>query len=100
PKAAYNAGGMKKMMILSAALLVCSGLLQSQTAAPNQESSHAAAPDSPQCQAAALGKQGRKLQNDGKLDQAIIEEKKALALSPDFYDAESAIGAALDLIMR
>jgi tetratricopeptide (TPR) repeat protein len=88
---------MKKTMVLLASFVLSAVPLQSQTTPPKPASSAAAAPDSPQSQIADMVKLGRKLQSEGKLDEAIAEEKKALALSADSYDAESAIGAALDL---
>ncbi len=51
----------------------------------------------PQSEAAELVKQGRKLGGEGKHDEALALYRRAIALSPDLYDAHLAIGAALDL---
>jgi len=85
---------MKKTMMLSAALVLFTACLQSQTA--SSQSSATATTNTSQTQASDLVKMGRKLQGEGKLDEAISEENKAVAMG-DSNDAESALGAALDL---
>ena len=47
--------------------------------------------------AAELVKQGEKLNNEGKQDEALALYKKALEHSPDFYEAHLDAGIALDL---
>lgn len=88
---------MKKMTMVHAVVFILAGVMFSQNPPAAQSGAASAQAATPQSQAADLVKQGRKLQNDGKLDEAIETEKKALSLAPDSYDAESAIGAALDL---
>ncbi len=44
-----------------------------------------------------LVKQGRKLNNEGKQDEALALYRQALQKSPDLYEAHSAAGIALDL---
>lgn len=50
-------------------------------------------PDDPK----ELVKQGRKLNNEGKQDEALALYRQALQASPDLYDAHLAAGIALDL---
>ncbi len=88
---------MKKMMLLSAAFLMFAPFIHSQTAPAQSATPATATSNTPQSQAADLVKMGRKLQGEGKLDEAISEENKALALDANSYDAQSALGAALDL---
>jgi len=93
---------MKKMMLVPAVVLaIAVGMFSQNPPAPSSATpaqagttTQAAAPSSPD---AELVKQGRKLQSEGKLDEAIAAEKKAAAISPNSYDAESAMGAAYDL---
>lgn len=56
-----------------------------------------AAQAAPAADPAELVKQGRKLLNDGDPDQALAHFQKALAASPDLYDAHLSTGIALDL---
>jgi tetratricopeptide (TPR) repeat protein len=44
-----------------------------------------------------LVKQGRKLNSDGKQDEALALYRQALQMSPDLFDAHLAAGVALDL---
>jgi tetratricopeptide (TPR) repeat protein len=88
---------MKKMMLLTAAFLMFAPFIHSQTAPAQSATPATATSNTPQSQAADLVKMGRKLQGEGKLDEAISEENKALALDANSYDAQSALGAALDL---
>lgn len=90
---------MKKMMLMFSitALLLLASSVQSQTAQGQSNSAATATSNSPQSQAADLVKMGRKLQGEGKLDEAINTENKALAMDANSYEAESALGAALDL---
>jgi tetratricopeptide (TPR) repeat protein len=88
---------MKKMMLLTAAFLMFAPFIHSQTAPAQSATPATATSNTPQSQAADLVKMGRKLQGEGKLDEAISEENKAIALDANSYDAQSALGAALDL---
>ena len=85
------------MKIIYLAFLLCTALLQAQTAPPQSGVAATATMNTPQSQASDLVKMGRKLQGEGKLDEAMSEETKALTLDAKSYDAESALGAALDL---
>jgi tetratricopeptide (TPR) repeat protein len=82
-------------------LLVSASFAQTpppQNPAPNAaQNSAAAAADTPQVKAAELLKQGRKLLNEGKLDDALSVYQKAIAIAPDYWDVHAAIGSALDL---
>jgi tetratricopeptide (TPR) repeat protein len=71
-------------VVLAAGL--SSSLLSAQTANPG------AAADPGE-----LVKQGRKLDNEGKQDEAIALYRQAIAAKPDLYDAHLAMGIALDL---
>src|SRR5215470_10697246 len=51
----------------------------------------------PSAEAQALVKQGQKLNNEGKQDQALKLYQKALESSPNLYDAHLESGIALDL---
>ena len=53
--------------------------------------------DSPQAKASDLVKQGRKLHSEGKIDEAIELYRKAMAVDPQYYDVQVAIGSALDI---
>src|SRR5215471_3282212 len=57
----------------------------------------AAAQVSPSADAQALVKQGQKLNNEGKQDQALKLYQKALEMSPNLYEAHLESGVALDL---
>jgi tetratricopeptide (TPR) repeat protein len=74
--------------LLLVVLLVCSTTLLAQTAAP-----------SPTTEAARLNEQGRQLQSQGKLDEAIALYSKSAeqASDKDLYEAQRLWGAALDL---
>ena len=89
---AYNAGAMTKIFLLTAALVMFSAVTFAQTAAPTTP-----VQDSPRAKAAELLKQGRKLQQDGKLDDALETYKQAMTIAPDFYDVHLAMGSALDV---
>jgi tetratricopeptide (TPR) repeat protein len=65
--------------------------------AQSQPQSPSAAAPQPKTEAMALVTQGQKLNNDGKLDEAIALYQKALQLVPDLYDAQLYMGVALDL---
>jgi tetratricopeptide (TPR) repeat protein len=70
-------------------LLLGTALLPAQTpAAPAPANSN---------DPAELVKQGRKLNNEGKQDEALALYQQALKASPDLYDAHIAAGIALDL---
>ena len=51
----------------------------------------------PSAEAQALVKQGQKLNNEGKQDQALKLYQKALEMSPNLYEAHLESGVALDL---
>jgi tetratricopeptide (TPR) repeat protein len=88
---------MKKLIVFFSAFLLLTSFAQSQTA-PSRSNAPASATSNPlPSRAADLVKMGRKLQGEGKLDEAISAENKALSLDADSYDAQSALGAALDL---
>ncbi len=71
----------RSLSLVVAAILVSSCLLMAQ------------APADP----AELVKEGRKLNNQGKQDEALALYRKALELSPNLYEAHAAAGVALDL---
>lgn len=72
-----------------ATLLVSGASITTQPAA-NQPAPQAADP-------AELVKQGRKLNSEGKQDEALALYRRALQASPDLVDAHLAAGVALDL---
>lgn len=57
----------------------------------------ASSPSANSTSAADLVKQGRKLNSEGKQDEALALYRRALQQSPDLGDAHLAMGAALDL---
>ena len=74
---------------LAAFLLAGAGLLaQAQASAPQAP----ARPDDPQ----QLVKRARKLNSEGKQDEALTLYRQALKLSPDLYEAHLGAGMALD----
>lgn len=103
---AYNLGVMKNLLRLFL-LLVFSifSLAQApqttspQTTAPTQQSprDECAGCTPQQRQASQIISQGRKLQSQGKINEAIETYKKAMEIAPDFYSVHNALGAALDL---
>ncbi len=60
---------------------------------PASSMAQAPAPNDPQ----ELVKQGRKLNSEGKQDEALALYQKALESSPNLYEAHAAAGVALDL---
>ena len=70
---------LHRFIIFLAAASLCS---PAQTSAPS---------------AADLVKQGQKLNSEGKQDDALALYRRALAISPDLYEAHLASGVALDL---
>jgi tetratricopeptide (TPR) repeat protein len=76
----------------SAALLVSSVSLTAQSA------SQQASPTQPD--ATELVKQARKLNGDGKQDEALAAYLRAVKLSPDLFDAHLGAGTTLDLMGR
>ncbi len=71
------------------AVLLSAGSLSAQVATPPAAG--------PAGEAAELVRQGRKLGNEGKQDEAMALYAKAIALAPDLADAHMATGVALDL---
>ena len=95
---------MKKMIAL-ALLLLLSVFSAAQTPQTSPQARAAQQPTRDECsgctpqqrQAADLTKQGRELQNQGKLDEAVDTFKKAMAVAPDYYSVYAALGAVLDV---
>ena len=71
------------------ALFISGGALLAQTPAPQTSGKTS--------DALELVKQGQKLNSEGKQDEAIALYERALQLSPNLFQAEMAMGTALDL---
>src|SRR4051812_38433512 len=87
---------MRKSLVLLAAVMVFSGSSLAQTPT-TQAGQNTPGSDSPQAKAADLVKQGRKLLSESKIDDALQMYRKASAFDPQYYDAQAAIGSALDI---
>lgn len=97
---------MKKTIRACVGSLSLSVFLFAQTQSAPSNAPAAATPaqrdECPKCtpeekQAAGLIKQGRELQSQGKLDEAIGLFKKAVAAAPEYFSVHTALGAALDV---
>ena len=80
--------------LIFAALLLTSAALIAQTPPPAPAANQASAPQDP---AMELVKQARKLNSEGKQDEAIELYKKAVDASPKLVEAFLGAGAAFDL---
>ena len=77
-----------------AVLALSAASVLAQTAAPKSSPSQSSNKTN---DALELVKQGQKLNNEGKQDEALALYNRALQLSPDLYQAQLAAGMALDL---
>lgn len=95
----HNDGVMKARIYAFRPLLVMAALLFSSLCltAQSQPPSPSAAATEPKTEAMSLVTQGQKLNNAGKLDEAIALYQRALQLDPRCYDAELYMGVSLDL---
>src|SRR6185312_12556392 len=74
--------GAAAAIVVTAAILCAAAPAAAQPAAPDP---------------AALVKEARKVNLEGKQDEAIALYREALMRSPDLYDAQYGLGIALDL---
>jgi tetratricopeptide (TPR) repeat protein len=89
-----------KRYLVIPTLILCAAAVLAQNSAPQSSPPPSAAsqPSEQKSEALELVKQGQKLNNEGKQDEALALYSRALQLSLDLYQGELASGMALDLL--